>query len=257
MATGTSPPLIEMDGITKRFGRVVALNGVDFELRSGEVMGLLGDNGSGKSTLVKTLVGIHRPDEGEIRLDGEPISVSSPQQARELGISTVYQDLALVDELSVAANLYLARYPKRRVAGLVPVIDWEYIKTESKKLLQERLGLDIDPDAKVEFLSGGERQAVAITRSLVTDPDIIIMDEPTSALSPDSAARVAQLIRTLNEEEGISIVIISHNLEEVFSVTDRITVIDNGNYVGRVETDRVSQSQVLEMMTDGVLPKEA
>jgi ABC-type sugar transport system ATPase subunit len=245
--------LIEMEDIHKSFGRVVALNGVDFELRDNEVMGLLGDNGSGKSTLIECLVGIHQPDQGTVRIRGEEVNITSPKQARSYGISTVYQDLALVNELTVAANLFLARNPMKRLGGVLPIVDWDTMNEESRAILRERMNLDIDPTARVEFLSGGERQSIAIARALVTDPDIIVMDEPTSALSPDSAKRVQELIKTL-QDEGISVVVISHNMDEVFAVCDRVTVLDNGNHVGTVRTDLVNKNQIIEMMVSGQMP---
>lgn len=243
-------PLVQMSGITKRFGRVVALSDVDFEVKETEVMGLLGDNGSGKSTLIKTLVGVHQPDAGEIRIRGEPRTFKTPEQARAEGISTVYQDLALVNEMSVAANMFLDRYPRKRLAGILPIVDWGAMNDEAERILRERMNLNIDPTALVEFLSGGERQAIAIARALVTDPDIIVMDEPTSALSPDSAERVMDLVETLREE-GISVIIINHNLDEVFEVTDRVTVLHNGQHVATVNSDEVTEDEVVQMMVQG------
>jgi ABC-type sugar transport system ATPase subunit len=243
-----------MLGITKRFGRLVALNGVDLDLREGEILGLLGDNGSGKSTLVKTLVGVHQPDSGTVTIRGEKVDINNPKQAREYGISTVYQDLALVNEQSVAANMFLARTPMKRLFGFFPIINWNQMNQEAERILKERMDLDIDPTARVEFLSGGERQSIAIARALVTDPDILILDEPTSALSPDSAKRVEELVKTLREEEGISVIIISHNMDEVFNLTDRITVLDNGNLAGTVDTDEVTRRDVVEMMVSGKVP---
>lgn len=243
-----------MEGIHKQFGRLVALGGVDLDLREGEILGLLGDNGSGKSTLVKTLVGVHQPDDGTVTIRGEEVDINNPKQAREYGISTVYQDLALVNEQSVAANMFLARTPMKRLFGVLPVIDWDRMHEEAGRILRERMNLDIDPTARVEFLSGGERQSIAIARALVTDPDILVLDEPTSALSPDSAKRVEELVRTLREEEGISVIVISHNMDEVFNLTDRITVLDNGNLVGTVDTDGVTRRDVVEMMVSGRMP---
>lgn len=242
-----------MEGIHKRFGRLVALEDVDLDLREGEILGLLGDNGSGKSTLVKTLVGVHQADEGTVYIRGERVDISSPKDARRYGISTVYQDLALVNELSVAANMFLARNPMKRLFGYLPVVDWDRMNREAKRILRERMNLNIDPTSRVEFLSGGERQSIAIARALVTDPDILILDEPTSALSPDSANRVEDLVKTLREKEGISVIIISHNMDEVFNLTDRVTVLDNGNLVGTVETATVDRRDVVEMMVSGTL----
>ena len=255
MPTSVTRHLIEMEGIHKRFGRVVALNGVDLRVRENEVMGLLGDNGSGKSTLVKTLVGVHQPDEGTISIRGEEVTIASPKKAREYGISTVYQDLALVNEQTVAANMFLARNPTKKLGGILTVVDWDEMNERAERILRERMNLNIDPTARVEFLSGGERQAVAIARALVTDPDIVVMDEPTSALSPDSAKRVQELVKTLRDE-GLSVVIISHDMDAVLDITDRVTVLENGNHVGTVPTESVTQSQIVEMMMTGALPDE-
>lgn len=245
--------LIEMNEIEKHFGRVTALSGVDLDIREGEVMGLLGDNGAGKSTLIKTLVGIHQPDAGEIRIRGERADISSPKEARQHGITTVYQDLALIDTRTVAANMFLGRNPTKKLGGVVPIVDWDTMNEDAHDILKSRLNLEVDPTIDVEFLSGGERQAVAIGRALVTNPDIIILDEPTSALSADSAERVRNLVRTLNDE-GITVLIISHNLDEVFELTDRVTVLAGGEEVGTVNTDEVTKENIVQMMVDGSLP---
>jgi ABC-type sugar transport system ATPase subunit len=242
--------VIDMRNISKRFGRVVALDGVDFEVRENEIMGLVGNNGSGKSTLIKVLVGYHQPDEGEIYIRDEQVTVRNPSKAREFGIATVYQDLALVDELSVAANIFLARAPKRRVAG-VPLVDWSQMNSEAARILRERLDVDIgSTEQPVEYLSGGERQAIAIARALATDPEIIILDEPTSNLSPNSADLVVELVKTL-KEEGLSIILINHNLNEIFEVCDRITILDNGELVGTVDPSTVTKRKVVDMMVKG------
>lgn len=242
--------IIEMEDITKRFGRVMALDSADFRVRSNEVMALVGDNGSGKSTLIKTLVGIHKADAGTVRIRGEQVTISSPKEARQYGIATVYQDLALVDELSVGANMFLARYPKRSIGGFFSIIDRDEMHERAGEILRERMNIDIDPTTQVEFLSGGERQAIAIARALVTDPDIVVMDEPTSALSVDSSQRVLELIRNLRSE-GLTVVVITHSMDEVFDIADRITVIDNGRTVGEVQTDEVTKQDVVEMMVTG------
>lgn len=243
-------PLVEMRGIDKRFGRIQALENVDLEVRDGEIMGLVGDNGAGKSTLIKTLVGIHEPDYGEIRINGESITIESPKEAQKYGIATVYQDLALIDQLTVAANIFLGHTKTRKLGGVLPVIDWEGMRDEAAATLQNRLNFDVPVDSKVEFLSGGERQAVAIGRALITDPDLIILDEPTSALSTDAADRVIDLVKTLRDE-GISVLLISHSLEEIFSLTDRITVLHSGQCVGTVTSSEVTEEEVVEMMIAG------
>lgn len=247
------PSVLEMENIGKRFGTVQALDGVDLTVNANEIVGLVGDNGAGKSTLVKTLVGLHDPDDGEIRMHGDPIDIDDPKEARQHGIATVYQDLALVDELSVAANLHLGRPLTKRVGGLIPVVDWPQMNQNAAEVLRENLNIHIDPDSKVEFLSGGERQAVAICRALITDPDVVVMDEPTSALSADAAERVIDLIRSLRDQ-GLSIVIISHNLDEIFEVTDRMTILSNGQHISTVDTDEVNREQVVQMMVSETVP---
>ena len=244
-----------MRGIEKYFGRVAALTGVDLELRQKEILGLLGDNGSGKSTLIKVLVGVHQADAGDVSIRGQRVDIDSPKTAREYGIETVFQDLALINEQSVAANIFLDRYPKRNIAGVVPRIDWAEVNRRAEAVLKERLNLDLDVTKEVEFFSGGERQAVAVARALVTEPDVIIMDEPTSALSAESARRVRDLIRELNEQ-GVAIVLITHNLEEVFDLTDRISVLRSGSLVGTVDSATVTKNDIVTMMIDGTAPSD-
>jgi ABC-type sugar transport system ATPase subunit len=252
MATEETP-VLEMNGISKRFGSLQALNNVDFKINENEIVGLVGDNGAGKSTLVKTLVGLHDPNEGDIRLNGQSVNISDPKDARKQGISTVYQDLALVDELTVAMNLHLGRPLTKRVGRILPIVDWPKMNENAEKVLRQNLNIHIDPTSKVEFLSGGERQAIAICRALVTDPDVIVMDEPTSALSADAAERVIDLIKSLRDR-GISIVIISHNLDEIFEVTDRMTILSNGEHITTVDTDTVNREQVVQMMISETVP---
>jgi len=242
-----------MKGISKSFGPLQALNDVDFTVKENEIVGLVGDNGAGKSTLVKTLVGLHDPNEGEIFLNDEPIDISDPKDARKHGIATVYQDLALVDDLSVAMNLHLGRPVMKRLGGILPIVDWPQMNKHAEEVLRENLNIHIDPESKVEFLSGGERQAVAICRALVSDPDVIVMDEPTSALSADAAERVMDLIRSLRDR-GMSIVIISHNLDEIFEVTDRMTILSNGQHITTVDSATVNREQVVQMMISETIP---
>jgi ABC-type sugar transport system ATPase subunit len=176
--------------------------------------------------------------------------MDSPKEAQSYGIATVYQDLALVDQLTVDANIFLGRTKTRKIGGIIPVIDWAGMRREAEATLKDRLNFDVPVDSKVEFLSGGERQAVAIGRALITDPDLIILDEPTSALSTDAAQRVIDLVKTLRDE-GISVLLISHSLEEIFSLTDRITVLHSGKRVGTVTSDNVTEDEVVEMMIAG------
>lgn len=248
-------PLLEMRGITKSFGGLQALKEVDFDVQEQEIIGLVGDNGAGKSTLIKTLVGIHEPDEGEILMHGEQIDITGPRVARDYGIATVYQDLALVNELSVAMNLYLGRPKMKKLGGLLPIVDWDQMNKNAEEILRENLNVHIDPTSKVEFLSGGERQSIAICRALVSDPDILVMDEPTSALSADAARRVLELIESLRDR-GLSIILISHNLDEIFDITDRMTILSNGQHISTIETNSVTRQEVVQMMISETIPDD-
>lgn len=250
MTTDSSHPRIEVEHLKKRFGTVEALSDVSLTLKDNEVLSLVGDNGAGKSTFIKTLVGIHQPDGGEIRFNGEPVTIDGPKHARKLGVGTVYQDLALVDELSVAENLFLGRMPVKKVGGLVPVVDQEYMAEEAERILSEHLNIHVDPDTPVEFLSGGERQAVAIGRALVTDPDIVLLDEPTSALSKAAVEHVEELVEQLRDS-GHSVILIDHNLEEVLSMSDRVAVLFQGRIVDVVDASTVTRDDVVSMMVSG------
>jgi ABC-type sugar transport system ATPase subunit len=248
--TDDGPARIEVRNLQKRFGTVEALSDVNLELRDNEILGLVGDNGAGKSTLIRTLVGLHQPDEGEILIDGEPVTIDGPKHARKLGIGTVYQDLALVDQLSVAENMFLGRNPVKKLGGILPVIDTERMQEEAERILSERLDIHLDPETPVEYLSGGERQAIAIGRALVSDPDIVFLDEPTSALSKAAVDHVERLVEEL-QNTGHTIVIIDHNLEEVLSMTDRIAVLFQGRVVDVVDSDEVTRDAIVAMMVSG------
>lgn len=250
MSVDTPQPLIEVENIQKRFGTVEALSGVSLTLKENEVLGLVGDNGAGKSTFIKTLVGIHQPDAGEVRFNGEPVTIQGPKHARRLGIGTVYQDLALVDELSVAENLFLGRTPVKKIGGVFPIIDTEMMNEETKRILGERLNIHVDPETPVEYLSGGERQAVAIGRALVTDPDIVLLDEPTSALSKAAVEHVESLVEQL-KNTGHSVILINHNLEEILSMTDRIAVLFQGRVVDVIDTATTTRDEIVSMMVSG------
>lgn len=247
------PPLIAAKNITKSFGGVDALRGVSLGIEENEVLGLVGDNGAGKSTFIKTLVGLHTPNEGEYFFRGEPVDISSPKVAQQMGIATVHQDLGLVDELSVAANIFLGHLKSRHLGGVFPIVDWPTMNREAEQILQERLDIHLDPEARVEFLSGGERQAVAIARALTTDPELIIMDEPTSALSAAAAKRVEELVNSL-QAKGETVLIVDHNLDEVFALCDRLAVLHNGSLVTTVDTEEVTQDQIVHMMVGGSVP---
>jgi ABC-type sugar transport system ATPase subunit len=222
--------VVEMKNIMKHFGAVQALRGVDLSLHKGEVLGLMGDNAAGKSTLMKVLSGAYIPDGGEILLDGQRAHFSSPMDARRQGIEMVYQDYALANNLDVAGNVFMGREVVRLKIGPVGVMDMPYMERETKHLLN-RLKIDISSvRLKVERLSGGQRQAVAIARATAFDAKVIIMDEPTAALSVAAIDKVLDLVREL-KAQGSSIIIISHRLEDVYQVSDRMIVLRQGRKV--------------------------
>lgn len=241
-----STPLVEMRAISKRFGGVHALEQVDLTLYSGEVLGLVGHNGAGKSTLIKILSGAMTADEGEIFIDGHPVRFHSPRDARGYGIETIYQTLALADNLSAAANIFLGR----EITGPLGTLDDDVMESEARKVLQH-LDLRLPNLRKtVRFLSGGQRQAVAIARAIYFNARVLIMDEPTAALGPAESAKVGELIRSL-KRQGIGIILISHDIHDVFDLADRISVLHNGRLVGTVTTAHTTKDAVLSMIILG------
>jgi D-xylose transport system ATP-binding protein len=249
--------LLELEGVTKRFGPVQALDGVDFRVRAGEVVALVGDNGAGKSTLVKAIAGINPPDEGRILFDGQPVSISSPTDAVDLGIATVYQDLALCDNLDVVENLYLGQ--EERVTGPVGNVDRMLDETAMERRsheLLERLAVTIvDVRSEVGTMSGGQRQQVAIARSLLGEPRVVMLDEPTAALGVRQTAQVLELVKRLREA-GHGVVVISHNLADVFEVADRVFVLRLGKHAGDFAVGDVSQEEVVAAITGAEFGRE-
>jgi ribose transport system ATP-binding protein len=237
---GVVSALLEMRSITKRFPGVVALDGVDFELERGEVHVLLGENGAGKSTLVKMLAGAYRPDEGEILLDGEAASISSATDAQKLGISTIYQEFNLVPQFTVAENIFLGRQPRR-----FGFVDRRKMREEARKLL-DRMKVLVDPDALVSNLGVAQRQMVEIAKALSLNARILIMDEPTASLSGQEVERLFEIVRGLKEEE-VAMIFISHHLEEVSEIGDRVTVLRDGKVVDRVPAS-TKHSELVRMM---------
>ena len=247
MATPDGQPVLEMRGISKRFGAVQALTDVDFEVREGEVVGLVGDNGAGKSTLIKMISGVYEPDGGRLVLNGRDVSFSSPQHARDAGIETIYQDLALCENLDVGANIFLGREPVRRVAVVLRAVDRRRMLAESRHILTQ---LDIRiPGLRrpIRQLSGGQRQAVAIARAIYWNAQLMIMDEPTAALGVPEQRKVLALVRTLRER-GVGVIIISHNLQDVLDVADRVVVMRRGRMVGQRQVDETNTSDLLGLM---------
>jgi len=241
-------PLLALKGFSKRFGPVEALKDVDLELHAGEVVGLVGDNGAGKSTLIKAIAGVQPPDEGQAWFEGRPVVLNTPQAATAQGIATVYQDLALCENLDVVANLFLGQEVADAIPG-VNVLDETAMEQKSIELLQS-LGVTTLRSVRTEVasLSGGQRQAVAIARSLLGEPKAVLLDEPTAALGIVQTAQILKLIDRLRER-GLGVVVISHNLANVFEVADRITVLRLGRVAATFETRDVSQEDVVGAIT--------
>jgi D-xylose transport system ATP-binding protein len=240
-------PRLKLRGISKYFGAVRALSNVDFEVYPGEVVGLVGDNGAGKSTLIKIMAGVSQADEGEIFIDGQPVKISNPVAATRLGIETVYQDLALCDNLDVVANLYLGR-EKRIFPWVAPVLQ----ESEMERRTLEVLGtLDVKiPSVRVPVasLSGGQRQSVAVAKTILRNARVVLLDEPTAALGVAQTRQVLNLIRRLREQ-GLAVVVISHNLHDVFEVVDRVIVLRLGRRVGSYQIKTTTPEQVIAAIT--------
>jgi D-xylose transport system ATP-binding protein len=246
----SSAPLLSLKGVSKAFGANQALTGVDFEVDAGEVVALVGDNGAGKSTLIKAIAGVQLADEGTFYFKGEPVKVSSPQDATDLGIATVYQDLALCDNLDVVANLYLGRELFSSGAAKAAFFIDETTMEQSALKLLDSLAVTTMKDvrAHVASLSGGQRQAVAIARSLLGEPSVVLLDEPTAALGVSQTEQVLNLIGTLRER-GLGVVVISHNLENFFAVADRIIVLRLGRRAATFDVRGVSREDVVAAIT--------
>ena len=246
-------PLLQLRGISKSFGSVQALTDVDFEVRPGEVMALVGDNGAGKSTLVKSVAGIHAPDSGEILFEGKPVHISSPKDASRLGIQVVYQDLALADNLDVVQNMFLGREVRDWLWRLKePVM--EQRAAETLRTLSVTTIRSIRQP--VASLSGGQRQSVAVAKAVLWNSKLVILDEPTAALGVAQTRQVLELVKRLGEQ-GLAVVLISHNLHDVFEVATRITVLRLGRDVGVYERERTTQQEVVQAITAGVPTKVA
>jgi D-xylose transport system ATP-binding protein len=244
-------PLLQLRDITKSFGSVQALSDVDFEVRSGEVMALVGDNGAGKSTLVKCVAGTHSPDSGEILFEGKEVHIHGPKDAANLGIEVVYQDLALCDNLDVVQNMYLGREVHDRLQRLKePIMERKTAET-LKSLAVTTINSIRQP---VATLSGGQRQSVAVAKAVQWNSKLVILDEPTAALGVAQTEQVLALVRRLGEQ-GLAVVIISHNLHDVFETATRITVLRLGRTVGVFERDKTTQQQVVEAITAGTPTK--
>ena len=245
-STTDPSPLLSLRGITKSFGAVQVLQGVDFDVYPGQVSALAGDNGAGKSTLIKGIAGIHAFDSGEYLFDGQPVHISTPKQANALGIEVVYQDLALCDNLDIVHNMFLGRELSRNIQ-----LDEDSMEQKAKETLA---GLSVRTVSSVRqhvaSLSGGQRQTVAIARAVLWNSRVVILDEPTAALGVSQTEQVLKLVRRL-ADRGLGVVLISHNLNDVFEVADNIAVLYLGKMAAQVKTKDVNRNQVVEFITSG------
>jgi D-xylose transport system ATP-binding protein len=242
-------PVLALRGVSKRFGPVQALTDVDFDIHDGEVVALVGDNGAGKSTMVKTIAGIHTADDGQILFEGREVKITHPTDATNLGIATVYQDLALCDNLDVVENLYLGREEVGDgPGGVVRHLNQTAMEKRTHELLSRLAVTIVDVRAEVGTMSGGQRQQVAIARSLLGEPKVVLLDEPTAALGVRQTAMVLGLIKRLREE-GHGVLVISHNLADVFEVADRIFVLRLGRKAGDFAVGEASQEQIVAAIT--------
>ena len=241
-------PLLRLEGVSKRFGAVQALSDVDFECDAGEVVALVGDNGAGKSTLVKVIAGTQPADTGRITFDGEQVHIATPQAATALGIATVYQDLALCDNLDVVANLYVGRERARGFGSNLRILDEIGMEREALGLL-ERLAVRI-PSVRTEVasLSGGQRQSIAVARATMGKPKLVILDEPTAALGVAQTRQVLDLVDTLRSQ-GLGVIVISHNLVDVFAVADRVIVLRLGKRVATFTVADTTAEDVVAAIT--------
>src|SRR2546430_13745587 len=240
-------PILQVKELYKRFGGLVAVDHVSLDIYLGEVVGLLGDNGAGKSTLIKMISGAYKPDGGQILLNGEAVSFSTPLEARRRGIETIYQDLALCDTRDASANIFLRRERMRHQLGIFRVLDRPYMLRESRHVLDQ---LDIRiPELRnpIRQLSGGQRQAVSIARAVYWNAYLMIMDEPTAALGVPEQLKVLELIRTLRIQ-GVPVILISHNMQDVFAVTDRVMVMSRGSKAGERNISETSENEVVGLM---------
>jgi D-xylose transport system ATP-binding protein len=244
-------PLLELRGVSKSFGSVQALSDVDFEVRGGEVMALVGDNGAGKSTLIKCIAGIHPMDEGTMQFDGQPVSISGPKDAARLGIEVVYQDLALCDNLDVVQNMFLGRETHDRFQRLKePPMEAKAVQT----LASLRVTTIKSIRQTVATLSRGQRQSVAVARAVMWNSRLVILDEPTAALGVAQTEQVLELVNRL-AEQGLSVVLISHNLHDIFETATRITVLRLGRNAGIFERAKSTQEEVVHAITAGAPTK--
>lgn len=250
----TTNPILQLDHISKKFPGVQALSDVHFEVLPGEVHALLGENGAGKSTLIKIISGVHKPDTGAMLLDGRPVSFNNPRDAQHQGIATMYQELSLYPELTVAENIFMGHAPRGRFGS----VDWGAMVRGAKEILASLNIHDMNPRRKVGSLNIGNRQRVEIAKALSLNARVLIMDEPTAALTESDVERLFEIVRLLRER-GVSIIYISHRLQEVFQLADRVTVLRDGQYIATKPVSETNESDLISMMVgrtiDNLFPK--
>lgn len=246
-----APVVLEMSHVSKSFGAVTALVDVSVKLRKGEVLALVGDNGAGKSTLIKVLSGYHKPDTGTITSKGRPVSFESPRDARAEGIETVYQDLALIGDLSIYHNMFIGREYHKRVVGM-RMLDNDKMRGMAEEYLGT-LGINIpNVNSTVDRLSGGQRQCVAVARSIYSSPSVLILDEPLAALGVRESAHVLSLVQKLRQEREVSIILIVHNYSQIFEVCDRINFLHSGEIVLDAATSDITEEELTRTVKSGL-----
>ncbi len=242
--TPTSPqPALSLSGVSKSFGQVSALHEVDLFVTKGEILALVGDNGAGKSTLVKVMAGFHRPDAGQLKVNGNVVSFETPADARDAGVATVYQDLALVEVLDVATNMFIGQVPMKGI-----FVDRKRMVQETEKLFRELAVTVASVETPIGMLSGGQRQIVAIARALHLGADTVLLDEPTAALGVRETAQASGMIKTLRDMEK-AVILVSHDMEFVFEVADRIQVMRLGTVAGVRRTSETSRDEIVSLIT--------
>ncbi len=252
MALPERKVVLEVSGVSKRFGSVVALNKVDLIVYDDEVVGLVGDNGAGKSTLIKILSGNFPSDEGTVSLEGKPVHFKSPAEARSMGIETVYQDLALCGNLDAVANLFIGREISRKILGL-DILQSREMDRKAEEVLA-KIGTDFPSvHESVEYMSGGQRQAVALGRFIAWGKKLILLDEPTAALGVRETKHVLDLVGKTRKEKGVSMILISHNLQHVFQIADRIVVMRHGEVVGVRDRRKTTPDEIVSLITGALL----
>jgi simple sugar transport system ATP-binding protein len=246
----SATPLLEVRNLSRYFGAVHALDNCSMVVHPGEVVALAGDNGAGKTTMIKTISGVYPPTAGEILIEGKPVTFSSPQDARAKGIETIYQDLALADNLTIGSNIFLGREPMKKLFGFLPILDRKAMAEAARETMAQ---LDFHVkrlDAPVSNFSGGQRQAVAIGRAVHWNARILIMDEPTAALGVPEQRKVVALIKSL-KAQGRGVVFISHNLQDIFAVSDRIVVLRRGIVAGERKISETTHEEIVKLMIGG------